>query len=1640
MLRAQHVDVLVVVALQSELAAVREVPGGVTPSWTLHEDADAFPYWIQSFDGAGGGVLRFAVARAPFMAEAASGATAARLVSELRPRCLAMAGVCAGDRGVTELGDVVVAERVYQYQYGKRRGAKLSHDLTTYNLDPRWKIAAEDWPPAWAADLSPGLGRPVSLACQERWARARLLDGTPAPATPPERAIFCPRWDDVVARLRARGEIASRNVALTKRGRLRAERERGRAIEDAPARVHVGVMATGNQVIEVEGIFDGLRRIERNTLAIEMEAFSIGMVAHLQRVEHMLVAKAVVDHADRDKDDAFHAFGCGLSARFVVDFLRRHLKPDDRTRAARPRAAAVTGFIDRYRDREPFGGRSSVLAALRRWLDDPGAPRYALLAAPAGRGKSALLVHWVEELDALATHGEGEMRTVFVPVSILFGLSEERRMFQVLAVELARAHGLPPPTGDVDWRDAARDYLQRPLPECVRILVVIDGLDEANGWQLGPDVLPERPPEGLRVLVSMREGPRSAEAWVDGLGWGDRRVLHVALPPLDEPGIQDVLRRAGPPLDARAGDLPLVRRIARLSDGGDPLLVSLYVKDLRADPRSLDGEEPDQRPSGLDAYFERWWAEQERLWGSRLGSMGASTRLVLDILAMAFAPLVRRELLRLCRTGRADFGGDDLDDALAALTRFVVRRPAESQLSPLDEDAYVLAHPRFRDHRRAKLTRDGDDRRIEEMFVLWGEKTIAAWSARPEPERQDPYIVRYLGAHLDRIGAPVPRFLALVGPAWRSAWHAAGIDHEGYPRDVRLALARAEAANATAIEGLVPFVDEAFRCAFELAEHETLSRRIPGLMLGPLLRYGIWSARLCITYLRQIEADYQRAQGLAAILPHLPPSLLGEAEAILAPLAPSFAETAAPALAAYCERLVSEGDASAASRYARGWRPGVARAISLVRLAGRTTESEERLRLVVEAFGDLGQMDYASLGLLVDEARVALGLDRAEGGAPALLDEATKAHVRDVILDEILGPAPRGDGARLDLRELARDARGQKVKYVLPFLPAAEAGALVAELFVAAREGALAPLADDVLSDLTPHLHPAEIREAIDALRGAAGGARGVQHARALAALTTVLPHEERTGIIPTLLTGLADVGTTSGTVNDWQDLVASLARLGLGAQVLRHLHGDVDEPFTCANLLSAAAPHLSVEDVRRGVEIAGALSEERARERAMGALLARLAAAGGVGCREALALATSGDLHDERCLAGIALRGAAGAPEPPEALRRALLGLKDHAIRVSAIALSGPALGRLHAADLLALVWAGGRTFEQIDLLEALVDGLGLDQMTNERIVDLYKSCRARRIHVRFAARLLALGAKEEAYDFGRRVSAASELGVPVDPGVLAILPDVPATLIEQYRAAAEAADGAPADRGTLLAGLGLLLDDGVWRPVVDAVFAGEWHPDAGDMAACEVDRMLVELPKPLAEQAFADAFAGRFADADGRRRLLSAGVVMELAKYFPASWVTSIEPYEVKVDSSTDRSLAFGALALRMAELDRHADAFAWISRMPYKEHAVGVTALAMRIVPVPALGPWIDCACGVLRDYGTARVWSALATRWSEVGHADALALYTRWLDWAARGRQREVLVELAGFAPLIGRLGGASAAARIEHLVSGERTGG
>ena len=346
------IDVLIVTALKEEFDAVRAVARGAINDWQEHRDHAGFTYLTRDYTGVSG-PFKVGLVRAVSMGGFAAGQVATRLVRELDPRCLAMCGICAGRRSQVFLGDVVVADRVYQYDTGKLYAdGTMLQDITTYNLDPRWKQAAEHFT---LPDVDRLQGaRPLSLEQQQHWLLGILYDEE-EPLRHPLRTSACPDWTRVVKRLKEKRFVTATGLGLTKKGRNYFENQcllfPDGFPPDPPFRVHVGPMAAGNKVVEDDAIFDRLAKSERKILALEMEGAAIGMVAEMQRVPHLLIAKGVCDYADSDKDDRYHAFAALASAEFTLAFLRDQLSsrsqdqaPDRKSRSESRPSAPVEPF------------------------------------------------------------------------------------------------------------------------------------------------------------------------------------------------------------------------------------------------------------------------------------------------------------------------------------------------------------------------------------------------------------------------------------------------------------------------------------------------------------------------------------------------------------------------------------------------------------------------------------------------------------------------------------------------------------------------------------------------------------------------------------------------------------------------------------------------------------------------------------------------------------------------------------------------------------------------------------------------------------------------------------------------------------------------------------------------------------------------------------------------------------------------------------------------------------------------------------------------------------------------------------------------------------------------------------------------
>lgn len=583
---------------------------------------------------------------------------------------------------------------------------------------------------------------------------------------------------------------------------------------------------------------------------------------------------------------------------------------------------------------EPFGGRDDALDQLDRWARSSTEPRYRLLVARAGIGKSALLARWVARLTGWpgrdgAGRGGGDAapttdHVVFFPISAWFATNRQAQIFAELARQLARAFHDPPP-GELNrtpeqWRRLVGEYLRKPMLDGRRLVVVIDGLDEAADWSPAGNLFPPWPPDTLRLLVSARARPDDPEghSWLDALAWEQRGLaVTTGLEPLSVDGVAEVLRTVGDPVHRLGDEQAVVEELHRLSVG-EPLTLSLYLNELRGEPElagRLRVEDLAALEPGLRDYFKRWWKEQKELWGDRAPDREPLVRGLLELLACALGPLSRSDIEVL--TTDAAWTNWDFEEVLGHLHRLVVGD---------GERGYTFSHPELAAYFAGEL-RPAQRLQTEQRFLRWGADTLARLNdGSVAPGVLSLYIVQYYSAHLERARAEAEHrgdteayatrtreLAALTCDGWRRAWQAMEGGYAGFLGDVARAwdAARCEDERLVAAGGVAAHLGIEARAALINASVVGASEQVStGLVIAAAERGVLGTSqavafaltmptlrRICvlaqllprvadadrarvirqmIEAVRQLRTDKERVDLFCDLAPKLPESLLIE--------------------------------------------------------------------------------------------------------------------------------------------------------------------------------------------------------------------------------------------------------------------------------------------------------------------------------------------------------------------------------------------------------------------------------------------------------------------------------------------------------------------------------------------------------------------------------------------------------------------------------------------------------------------------------------------------------------------------------------------------------------------------------------------
>jgi nucleoside phosphorylase len=187
-----------------------------------------------------------------------------KIVSRYRPRYLIMAGIAAGIRGVTNIGDILVAETTWDYGSGK---------IT--NLIGDKKFAPD--PRSLTLDIE------IKEIILQAKREGRFLDEIYRawPGVKPSTVI----------------------------------------------NVQVGPVLSGAAVVQDATVIESIKAQTRKLLGVEMETYAVFYSAYnsLKPRPIPISIKCVCDYADEDKNDNFQAYASFVSAHYIYRLALEYL-------------------------------------------------------------------------------------------------------------------------------------------------------------------------------------------------------------------------------------------------------------------------------------------------------------------------------------------------------------------------------------------------------------------------------------------------------------------------------------------------------------------------------------------------------------------------------------------------------------------------------------------------------------------------------------------------------------------------------------------------------------------------------------------------------------------------------------------------------------------------------------------------------------------------------------------------------------------------------------------------------------------------------------------------------------------------------------------------------------------------------------------------------------------------------------------------------------------------------------------------------------------------------------------------------------------------------------------------------------------
>lgn len=232
-------------------------------SFSLSNDSTEYHKGIFSN---GGKKIRVIAATAPQMGMVAASTLTHKLISNFRPKYVAMTGIAGGVKGVGNFGDILIADISFDSGSGKIKTAtdgsvKFEPDFKSIDLD---------------ADL-----RDFFLSCKHKREYLNEIKG---------------RW-------------SMRNIIHE-------------------LNIHVGPFASGAGVIENKQIIDEIKGYSRKLIGIDMETYGVFYAAkNCSKPKPLGVfsLKSISDFGDSNKNDDYQPYAAFTSSNFLYNFVLNKL-------------------------------------------------------------------------------------------------------------------------------------------------------------------------------------------------------------------------------------------------------------------------------------------------------------------------------------------------------------------------------------------------------------------------------------------------------------------------------------------------------------------------------------------------------------------------------------------------------------------------------------------------------------------------------------------------------------------------------------------------------------------------------------------------------------------------------------------------------------------------------------------------------------------------------------------------------------------------------------------------------------------------------------------------------------------------------------------------------------------------------------------------------------------------------------------------------------------------------------------------------------------------------------------------------------------------------------------------------------------